>query len=99
MEFGIAPRSGLDMQVTVVPVGMVKGLEVDASVVVEPAGIVGEEAQGHRALYVVLTRSTKRLCDRPRRAAAGRACAIDHIACRSCDEQMSGFRVGRVDRP
>ena len=56
------PRSGLDLQVTVVPVGMVKGLEVDASVVVEPAGIVAEEAQGHRALYVALTRSTKRLC-------------------------------------
>ena len=62
LEFGIAPRSGLDLQITVVPVGMVKGLEVDASVVVEPAGIVAEEAQGHRALYVALTRSTKRLC-------------------------------------
>ena len=62
LEFGIAPRSGLDLQVTIVPVGMVKGLEVDASVVVEPAGIVAEETQGHRALYVALTRSTKRLC-------------------------------------
>jgi DNA helicase IV len=62
LEFGVAPRSGLDLQVTVVPVGMVKGLEVDASVVVEPAGILAEEAQGHRALYVALTRSTKRLC-------------------------------------
>jgi DNA helicase IV len=41
---------------------LVKGLEVDASVVVEPAGIVDEEAQGYRALYVALTRSTKRLC-------------------------------------
>jgi DNA helicase IV len=61
MEFGIAPRSGLDLQVTVVPVSLVKGLEVDASVVVEPAGIVDEEAQGMRALYVGLTRSTKRL--------------------------------------
>ncbi|MDQ3293472.1 MAG: ATP-binding domain-containing protein, partial [Actinomycetota bacterium] len=61
-EFGVAPRSGLDLQVTLVPVGMVKGLEVDASVVVEPAGIVAEEAQGMRALYVALTRSTKRLC-------------------------------------
>ena len=50
------------------PVGLVKGLEVDASVVVEPAGIVAEEAQGHRALYVALTRSTKRLCHRARRA-------------------------------
>jgi DNA helicase IV len=61
VEFGIAPRSGLDLQVTIVPVGLVKGLEVDASVVVEPAGIVAEEAQGFRALYVALTRSTKRL--------------------------------------
>jgi DNA helicase IV len=62
LEFGVAPRSGLDLQVTVVPVALVKGLEVDASIVVEPAGIVAEEAQGHRALYVALTRSTKRLC-------------------------------------
>jgi len=62
LEFGIAPRSGLDLQVTLVPVSLVKGLEVDASVVVEPAGIVDEEAQGMRALYVALTRSTKRLC-------------------------------------
>jgi len=61
VEHGIAPRSGLDAQVTVVPVSVVKGLEVDASVVVEPAGIVAEEAQGPRALYVALTRSTKRL--------------------------------------
>jgi DNA helicase IV len=61
LEFGIAPRSGLDLQVTLVPVSLVKGLEVDASVVVEPAGIVDEEAQGMRALYVGLTRSTKRL--------------------------------------
>ena len=61
LEFGVAPRSGLDSQITLVPVGLVKGLEVDASVVVEPAGIVAEEAQGLRALYVALTRSTKRL--------------------------------------
>jgi DNA helicase IV len=61
IDFGIAPRSGLDLQVTIVPVSLVKGLEVDASVVVEPAGIVDEEAQGMRALYVGLTRSTKRL--------------------------------------
>ena len=43
------------------PVGLVKGLEVDASVVVEPARIVDEEAQGLRSLYVALTRATKRL--------------------------------------
>ncbi len=40
---------------------MAKGLELDASVVVEPAAIVDQEAQGLRALYVALTRATKRL--------------------------------------
>ena len=55
------PRNGLDSQITVVPVSLVKGLELDASVVVEPAAIVDEEAQGARSLYVALTRATKRL--------------------------------------
>ena len=48
-------------QITVVPVSLVKGLELDATVVVEPAAILDEEAQGARALYVALTRATKRL--------------------------------------
>ena len=61
IEHGRATRQGLRQPVTIVPVGMVKGLEVDASVVVEPAAIVDEEAQGLRALYVALTRATKRL--------------------------------------
>jgi hypothetical protein len=61
IDHGQATRHGLDTQVTVVPVGLVKGLELDASVVVEPARIVAEEAQGMRALYVALTRATKRL--------------------------------------
>ena len=61
IEFGRATRHGLDAQITVVPVGLVKGLELDASVVVEPAAIVDEEAQGLRSLYVALTRATKRL--------------------------------------
>jgi DNA helicase IV len=47
--------------VTVVPVRLVKGLELDAVIVVEPARIVAEEAQGLRSLYVALTRATKRL--------------------------------------
>ncbi|MGI8662263.1 MAG: HelD family protein [Acidimicrobiales bacterium] len=58
---GAASRNGLDEQVTVVPVGWVKGLELDASVVIEPARIVDEEPQGLRALYVALTRATQRL--------------------------------------
>ncbi|WP_195210358.1 HelD family protein [Actinomarinicola tropica] len=61
IEHGRATRHGLDAQITVVPVGLVKGLELDASVVVEPAAIVEDEAQGLRALYVALTRATKRL--------------------------------------
>ncbi len=58
---GLAPQDGLDAPVTIVPVGLVKGLELDAVVVVEPARIVAEEAQGMRALYVALTRATKSL--------------------------------------
>ncbi len=61
LPHGRANRRGLDQQLTVVPVGLVKGLEVDAAIVVEPARIVAEEAQGMRALYVALTRATKRL--------------------------------------
>jgi superfamily I DNA/RNA helicase len=61
VEYGRAVRSGLSTQITVVPVSLVKGLELDASVVVEPAAILEEEAQGARALYVALTRATKRL--------------------------------------
>jgi DNA helicase IV len=59
--YGRAARNGLESQVTLVPVSLVKGLELDAAVVVEPAAIVAEEAQGLRALYVALTRATKRL--------------------------------------
>ena len=61
VEFGRAVRNGFANQITLVPVSLVKGLELDATVVVEPAAIVAEEAQGLRALYVALTRSTKRL--------------------------------------
>ncbi len=38
-----------------------KGLEFDSVVVVEPAALVGEAERGLRALYVALTRSTRRL--------------------------------------
>lgn len=61
VDFGTASRSGLDRQVALVPVQLVKGLEVDAVLVVEPSKIVSEEAQGMRALYVALTRATKRV--------------------------------------
>ena len=61
IEHGEATRSGLGMGITVVPVSVVKGLELDGVIVVEPARIVADETQGMRALYVALTRSTKRL--------------------------------------
>ena len=61
IEHGKATRSGLEMGITVVPVSVVKGLELDGVIVVEPADIVAGEQQGLRALYVALTRSTKRL--------------------------------------
>jgi len=56
-----ATRSGIITGVTVVPVSVVKGLELDGVVVVEPAAIVSGELQGLRALYVALTRSTRQL--------------------------------------
>jgi len=59
--FGSASRHGLDERITVVPIGPANGLELDATVVVEPAAIIEQEAQGLRALYVALTRATKRL--------------------------------------
>jgi len=58
---GRATRHGLAAGVTVVPVSVVKGLELDGVVVVEPQAIVESEQQGLRALYVALTRSTRRL--------------------------------------
>jgi DNA helicase IV len=61
IEHGRATRTGLDDPITVVPVSVVKGLELDGVVVVEPARIVSDEAQGLRALYVALTRPTQRL--------------------------------------
>ena len=62
IEHGRASRTGLDDNVTVVPVSVVKGLELDGVVVVEPARIVDDVAPGGlRALYVALTRPTQRL--------------------------------------
>ncbi|MDE0927467.1 MAG: AAA family ATPase [Acidimicrobiales bacterium] len=61
VSFGRPTRQGLDSSVAVVPVNLVKGLEVDAAVVVEPARIVAEQTQGLRSLFVALTRATQRV--------------------------------------
>ncbi len=51
----------LDAKVAVLAPEMAKGLEFDSVVVVEPARLVAESTQGLRALYVALTRTTRRL--------------------------------------
>ena len=58
---GLVDAGALEDQVTLVPVSLVKGLEVDAAVVVEPTEIINGEKNGLRALYVALTRATQRL--------------------------------------
>ncbi|MFE5657893.1 HelD family protein [Streptomyces sp. NPDC056517] len=52
---------GADERVTVLPATVVKGLEFDHVVVVEPAAIVAAEARGPNRLYVALTRAVSRL--------------------------------------
>ena len=58
---GTSARRALGMQVSVCSARTLKGLEVDAAVVVEPARIVAESAAGMRLLYVALSRATQRL--------------------------------------
>ena len=50
-----------DSQLVVVPVSLVKGLEFDQVIVVEPARIATAEARGLHRLYVALTRAVSRL--------------------------------------
>ena len=47
--------------VSVIPVRNAKGLEFDGVLVVEPARVVADSAQGLRSLYVALTRATRLL--------------------------------------
>ncbi|MFD9608371.1 HelD family protein [Streptomyces sp. NPDC059083] len=58
-EAGAVDGSGA--RVTVLPASVVKGLEFDHVVVVEPAAIVAAEPRGANRLYVVLTRAVSRL--------------------------------------
>lgn len=50
-----------EARVTLVPATVVKGLEYDHVIVVEPAEIAGAEPRGLHRLYVVLTRAVSRL--------------------------------------
>ncbi|MEU7712674.1 HelD family protein [Micromonospora chalcea] len=64
-EAGVETATADDVEaaarVTVVPATLVKGLEYDHVVVVEPAAIVAAEPRGLHRLYVVLTRAVSRL--------------------------------------
>ncbi|WP_234432662.1 HelD family protein [Streptomyces sp. MUSC 125] len=51
----------LGARVTVVPASLVKGLEYDHVVAVEPAAVLTAEERGAHRLYVVLTRAVSRL--------------------------------------
>jgi DNA helicase IV len=61
VTFGRATSSGLEERITVVPVGVAKGLELDGIIVVEPAAMARAVDVGLRGLYVALTRATQRL--------------------------------------
>jgi superfamily I DNA/RNA helicase len=61
MEASDPRRDGLGAPLSLLPVDLANGLEFDAVVVVEPAAIAEESPQGLRALYVALTRPTRRL--------------------------------------
>ncbi|WP_336206831.1 HelD family protein [Nonomuraea sp. LPB2021202275-12-8] len=52
---------GLDEPVAVLTVTQAKGLEFDAVVVVDPAGVLAQSPMGTRDLYVAITRATRRL--------------------------------------
>ncbi len=61
VQHGLVYERGLESAVTIVPVELVKGLEVDTALVVEPADICDRLPKGMQALYVAITRATKRL--------------------------------------
>ena len=61
VDWGEPDRAGLTAPITLLTLRAAKGLEFDAVVVASPAGIVAESAQGLRALFVALTRPTRRL--------------------------------------
>ncbi|MEU3333442.1 AAA family ATPase [Streptomyces sp. NPDC006668] len=57
----VAGAEQLRARVSLVPASLVKGLEYDHVVAVEPAAIAEAEARGLHRLYVVLTRAVSRL--------------------------------------
>ena len=61
LAYGRAGARGLDATLTIVPVSVVKGLEMDGVIVVEPTSMYESPDVGPRGVYVALTRSTQQL--------------------------------------
>ncbi|MEY4400337.1 MAG: hypothetical protein RL072_202 [Actinomycetota bacterium] len=61
LAYGKAGARGLDATLTIVPVSVVKGLEMDGVIVVEPTSMYESPDVGPRGVYVALTRSTQQL--------------------------------------
>lgn len=61
LRHGLSYQGALERQISIIAVSMVKGLEIDSSIVVAPRRIVDEEPQPYKSLYVAITRSTRRL--------------------------------------
>jgi len=61
IDTGLPHEDGADHKVSLVPVGLAKGLEFDHVVVLEPAEIAAAGATGLRLLYIALTRAISRL--------------------------------------
>jgi hypothetical protein len=61
INVGEVGAGALDTQVSLLALADAKGLEFDSVVVIEPARIVAQSPAGMRALYVALTRCTRRL--------------------------------------
>jgi len=61
LAYGRAGSRGLDATLTIVPVSVVKGLEMDGVIVVEPTAMYMSPDVGPRGVYVALTRSTQQL--------------------------------------
>ncbi|GAA3433787.1 HelD family protein [Kutzneria kofuensis] len=61
VQTGLPHEDGADHKVSLVPVGLAKGLEFDHVVVLEPAEIAAAGATGLRLLYIALTRAISRL--------------------------------------
>ena len=61
LVYGRAGQKALEATLTIVPVSVVKGLEMDGVVVVEPTAMYESPDVGPRGVYVALTRSTQQL--------------------------------------